>query len=142
MIRGIVGEDGTLVIDGTMMRIGVPNCNGVVFSKEAAESIVRQFDADKKPIFGPADYRKFDFGFWDIALELKKLSVENDEVVAKVTVLKTPGGKDIEAMLRKFPAEYSIVGNYMVSDFDKADGNIVREAELKSIGVLLDKDKA
>lgn len=90
-------------LDGqTLLIIGTPNANGRIYTQECVESMVKQFNAMTKPMFGELGTQPGPaYGTIDInrvSHVAKDLRIEDGKLVANIEVLDTPFGKILQVV--------------------------------------------
>lgn len=86
--------------------IGKPNGNGRIYTKEAIEKMVEDFNSKKHPMLGRLGYPDTqnegnDVNLKTVSHEITKLYIKDDQLWADIKILDTENGRTLEECLEQ-----------------------------------------
>lgn len=96
------------------LKPGIPNSNGVIYSKEVCESIVKQVNegpVKKMIVMEPS----LDVNIEKICGRLEKVTLEDGKLVGHVRILNVPAGEFLRGFLAEIKSPVLLGGNYLAS---------------------------
>ncbi|MBF0554498.1 MAG: hypothetical protein HQK96_08100 [Nitrospirae bacterium] len=130
-----ISEDG--VITGMLLKCGVPNANGVVYTTENTKEAIKEFKADS--LFGTVGSTNFDgVGIDRYSHVVTKIEeCANGDIVLEAKILPTRYGSLLEKMIKnKTPLRVGRRGSGIIKEVDGQ--KIVTEYKLVGIDFLID----
>lgn len=84
-----------------LMKVGTPSANGRVYSKEAMEEAIKNFNESsiKGGTLGQVGDLSHPVNMKDLSHVFENVRIEDDKVLADMKILDTPQGQNVQALL-------------------------------------------
>lgn len=139
-----------------LMKVGTPSVNGRVYSKEAMEEAIKNFNESqiKGGTLGQVGDLSHPVDLKDLSHVFENVHIEDDKVLADMKILDTPQGQNVKALL-KSNIKLAIAPRLQIDEQQKVDeeGNPILDengqpimetkiVDLISFDIVQDKEKA
>lgn len=139
-----------------LMKVGTPSANGRVYSKEAMEEAIKNFNESqvKGGTLGQVGDLSHPIDLKDLSHVFENVHIEDDKVLADMKILDTPVGQNVKALLES-NVKLALAPRLQIDEQPKIDedGNPILDengqpimettvVDLLSCDIVLDQEKA